>query len=70
MDTFVVVVSAVEAALKLVWAFVLALDLVVERSDICRDISRCNCGSRSEQRGEDGGREMHDVVKSCGNLLR
>ena len=23
-----------------------------------------------EQRGEDGGREMHDVVKSCGNLLR
>jgi hypothetical protein len=59
-DTFVVVVSAVKAALQLVWAFILALDLVVERSDIRRDFSRCNCGSRSQKRGEDGGREIHD----------
>jgi hypothetical protein len=29
-DTFVVVVSTVEAALELVWASVLVLDLVVE----------------------------------------
>ena len=70
MDTFVVIVSAVKAALELVLAFILALDLVVERSNIRRDISRGDCGSRSEQRGEDGGREMHDVAKSCGNLLR
>ena len=59
MDTFVVVVSAMETALQLVWAFVLALNLVVERPDIRRDISRCNCGSRSQKRGQDGGREMH-----------
>jgi hypothetical protein len=57
----------VEAALELVWASILVLDFVVERSDIGRDISRCDCGSGGEERGEDCGREIHDVAKSCEN---
>jgi predicted PurR-regulated permease PerM len=60
--TFVVIVSTVEAALELVWTFVLTFYLVVERTNIGRDIPRCNCGSRSEERTNDGRREMHDCV--------
>jgi hypothetical protein len=60
----------VEAALELVWTFVLGLHLVVKRTNIGRDIPRCNGGSRGEERTDDGGREMHDCVRKDVTTLR
>ena len=60
--TFVVIVLAVEATLQFIRATVLSLDFVVERSNVSRNLSTCNCCRGSKEYTEDGGREMHGSV--------
>lgn len=60
--TFVVIFLAVEITLKLIRATVLGLDLVVERSDVGRNVSSCNCGRSYDEHTKGGGREMHAVL--------
>lgn len=68
-DTFVIIVLAVETSLQFVRATILSLDLVVERSDVGRNLSSCNCGRGSEEYTQGGGREIHCFVSKCDKFV-